>query len=65
MFSLKNKKFIFELSAIPPLIWSSVCKGTNVLLEEQVLSIRVNPTEKGDRNESIRVAFPESIPIQF
>ena len=65
MFSLKNKNIIFELSAIPPLFWSSVCKGTNVLLEEQVLSIRVNPTGKGDSNESSRVAFPESIPVQF
>ena len=31
MFSLRNKKIIFELSSLPPLIWSSASLFTNVL----------------------------------
>ena len=41
----------------------STLKGKNLLLEEQILSLRVDPYRKGRQNS--RVASPVSIPIHL
>ena len=53
MFSLRNKKIIFELSSIPPHIWSSA------------FFKKLNPPEKEGENEISRVGYPENVHIHL
>ena len=72
-FHSEIRKNVFELSSVPSLIWSSISsldketlsKGVLTLKGKNSFPLRVEPIEKGDKNEDGRVAFPEAIFIHL